>query len=154
MWPWTGAKILRDNEHKILVYLWCSYKIWLYDSSIFFIINEFYTDLLIRAIYYYPSIHLRILNLIYSYHLSHENKLTTWHTCSISLRATCSWRRTLTAVLKEVSHQTATTDPATPGVHIDQCNVFIIYHMHSLVCKKYYKYVITTNEAAIYRRYM
>lgn len=69
-------------------------------------------------------------------------------------RATCSWRRTLTAVLKEVSHQTATTDPATPGVHIDQCNVFIIYHMHSLVCKKYYKYVITTNEAAIYRRYM
>lgn len=26
--------------------------------------------------------------------------------------------------------------------------------MHSLVCKKYYKYVITTNEAAIYRRYM
>lgn len=58
------------------------------------------------------------------------------------------------AVLKEVSHQTATTDPATPGVHIDQCNVFIIYHMHSLVCKKYYKYVITTNEAAIYRRYM
>lgn len=154
MWHWTGAKILRDNEHKILVYLWCSYKIWLYDSSIFFIINEFYTDLLIRAIYYYPSIHLRILNLIYSYHLSHENKLTTWHTCSISLRATCSWRRTLTAVLKEVSHQTATTDPATPGVHIDQCNVFIIYHMHSLVCKKYYKYVITTNEAAIYRRYM
>lgn len=120
----------------------------------FFIINEFYTDLLIRAIYYYSSIHLRSLNLIYSYHLSHENKLTTWHTCSISLRATCSWRRTLTAVLKEVSHQTATTDPATPGVHIDQCNVFIIYYMHSLVCKKYYKYVITTNEAAIYRRYM
>lgn len=103
---------------------------------------------------YIIILHLRILNLIYSYHLSHENKLTTWHTCSISLRATCSWRRTLTAVLKEVSHQTATTDPATPGVHIDQCNVFIIYHMHSLVCKKYYKYVITTNEAAIYRRYM